>query len=167
MVPAAVTAIRALLVQSIVSVLILIVDNVAYTYASLELKILSIMFLSFLLYLALAGACNSIMAGKEKFGNREIRRSYLVPPDWDRRGNGIGAGDGPGGQCDGGGEVRKAENIVTAFVLGCAVGMYSYRLAIINSLRKIPMTRCDYCQFRMLMGKEPFPQKKQKRNDSM
>ena len=53
-------------------------------------------------------------------------------------------------------------DIIAAFILGCAVGMYSYRQGIVGVLKKNPTTICDYCQFRMLMGKEPFPEKREK-----
>ena len=61
------------------------------------------------------------------------------------------------------GEVRKTVNVVEAFILGCAVGMYAYRQVISIVLGKNPTTKCDYCQFRMWRGKEPFPQEKMKR----
>lgn len=50
--------------------------------------------------------------------------------------------------------------VIAAFMLGCAVGMCVYRQSIIAVLGRHPYTRCDYCQFRMMMGKKPFPRKK-------
>jgi hypothetical protein len=50
-------------------------------------------------------------------------------------------------------------DVAAAFILGCAVGLYVYRQGVISVLKRIPATKCDYCQFYMLMGKEPFPQK--------
>ncbi len=50
-------------------------------------------------------------------------------------------------------------DIIAAFILGCAVGICAYRQGIISVLKRNPATRCDYCQFYMLTGKRPFPQK--------
>lgn len=51
--------------------------------------------------------------------------------------------------------------VIAAFILGCSVGMCVYRFSIINVIGKNPTTKCDYCKFRILTGKEPFPQKKE------
>lgn len=56
--------------------------------------------------------------------------------------------------------MRETEVAVAAFILGCAVGMCAYRQGIVSILKRNPATRCDYCQFWLLMGKKPFPQKK-------
>lgn len=51
-------------------------------------------------------------------------------------------------------------DLVAAFILGCAVGMHAYRQGISSVLGKNPTTKCDYCQFYMSLGKEPFPKGK-------
>lgn len=51
--------------------------------------------------------------------------------------------------------------MIAAFILGIAAGLWWYRFYVINITNRFPFKRCDYCEFRMI-EKELFPQKKKK-----
>lgn len=51
--------------------------------------------------------------------------------------------------------------IIAAYILGFATGIFVYRHYIIGIIiGKNPTTKCDYCQFMLIMRGEPFHQKK-------
>ena len=48
---------------------------------------------------------------------------------------------------------------IALFILGIIIGMWIYKLFIINTLGKNPHTMCDYCKF-FIKKNELFPRKK-------
>ncbi|MCD8198207.1 MAG: hypothetical protein LUE24_13760 [Lachnospiraceae bacterium] len=52
--------------------------------------------------------------------------------------------------------------IVAAFILGMAIGIWLYRLHVINILESFPYTTCDYCKFR-IKREELFPARKKRK----
>ncbi len=58
-------------------------------------------------------------------------------------------------------EVREIAEIIAAYILGFATGIFVYRHYIISTIiGKSPTTKCDYCQYMLITRGEPFRQKK-------